>query len=1153
MFACLSACCGDEPPENRTNEPVRLQRPVQRNGAYLNDLGNSLRRRFEQTGVIDDINQSIAAHEQAIELTPPGHEARAIRLNNTVVALQRRYNLTKSIEDLDRSIMLNEQALASPISSDLVRNTVWNNMTLSLKTRYQLTHAIEDLERLITLLVMQSLMMELAGHNNSPDHARVLNDLGISYQVRYERTAVMNDLDRGIRMNERAVELALQINDPACVKYLDDLGNAVQARFKATRDIDDLTREISIHERTVDVASTYRNPDRVKYLNDLATALQIRFDRTGSMEDLTRAITTNELVLTCARQDDHIGRSRALNNLGIGFRCRFENTGSMEDLDQAISKHKKVVASITQDHYGWSTILNNYCIALCRRFQAIGSMDDLEQAIKVGLDIIVAVGTAREPRHGIYFNNLGSAYHSRFDRTGSMTDLNLAVELKKQAVAVAPEDYPQRPRWLSSLGNSLHIRFLEGGGSEEDLEAAITAHEKAVATTSKDHPDYVGQLNNLAITLRSQFLLTRSIDDLNRAVSALQEAVSFTPSVHTDRVSLLRNLATTLESRSTATAVADDDPDHAVHLNAWGDMFRSSFEAIESDNDLEQAILAREEAASLEAAPPTLRIEAANLCGHSLIRRGDYTRAKAVLKIATSLLSRVSPRELRRSDQQYFISQFSHIPACAVSLCLQDSENAYSALQALELGRGILANLLLEVRSDISTLATSHPTLARQFQELRDKIDTPASLDTLASDDSFGAIGSTVSRRELVKQFDKLLQHIRTLDGYQSFLRGPSEAELRSLAKGGAIVVFNICDIRSDAFLITTDNIRSVHLPLLTYGAVVDLTKHFFDAIDEMDPERYKYAMKEMNLVLQGLWDNAVKLILDELGFTQTPQLGEAWPRVWWVASGLLSLLPIHAAGYHDVQVTTENDVETPAPTVLDRVISSYAFTVKSLSYAAERTAKADQIGKKTEAVLFGMPTTPDESPLLNVEREITDIGNILTKASIPTSVEMHPVRATALSKLPNYQIVHFACHGFSASDPSESSLLLNDWKATPLSVLDLSSLNVESAKFAYLSACHTSATRGVRMLDESINLSSAIQLCGYPSVVGSLWQVDDLGAADVARSVYEWILEGASQEFDARRSAEGLQKAVRQLRETTRIMGKQDPLTWAPFIHVGI
>jgi hypothetical protein len=47
------------------------------------------------------------------------------------------------------------------------------------------------------------------------------------------------------------------------------------------------------------------------------------------------------------------------------------------------------------------------------------------------------------------------------------------------------------------------------------------------------------------------------------------------------------------------------------------------------------------------------------------------------------------------------------------------------------------------------------------------------------------------------------------------------------LAEQGPIVVFNVSDIRSDAFLITVDEIRSVHLPLLTSDSAEDLIKHF--------------------------------------------------------------------------------------------------------------------------------------------------------------------------------------------------------------------------------------------------------------------------------------------------------------------------------------
>ena len=130
---------------------------------------------------------------------------------------------------------------------------------------------------------------------------------------------------------------------------------------------------------------------------------------------------------------------------------------------------------------------------------------------------------------------------------------------------------------------------------------------------------------------------------------------------------------------------------------------------------------------------------------------------------------------MKRSDQQFNISQFSHITSRAVSLSLADAEDPYNSLQLLELGRGILANLQLEIRSDISELAASHPDLAQQFQELRDRIDSPSEpfdssmiVDSSVTFNSSSVLDSSkfiAERRALVKQFDDLLQSYSIFTG----------------------------------------------------------------------------------------------------------------------------------------------------------------------------------------------------------------------------------------------------------------------------------------------------------------------------------------------------------------------------------------------------
>jgi len=97
------------------------------------------------------------------------------------------------------------------------------------------------------------------------------------------------------------------------------------------------------------------------------------------------------------------------------------------------------------------------------------------------------------------------------------------------------------------------------------------------------------------------------------------------------------------------------------------------------------------------------------------------------------------------------------------------------------------------------------------------------------------------------------------------------------LAEAGPIVVFNISSIRSDAFLITGHKLCLVRLPLLTSGALEDMTRRFLAAINNQGLQFYHDSNLEVNAVLEWLWDAAASHILGELGFTQMPRDGR-WP-----------------------------------------------------------------------------------------------------------------------------------------------------------------------------------------------------------------------------------------------------------------------------------
>ena len=107
------------------------------------------------------------------------------------------------------------------------------------------------------------------------------------------------------------------------------------------------------------------------------------------------------------------------------------------------------------------------------------------------------------------------------------------------------------------------------------------------------------------------------------------------------------------------------------------------------------------------------------LIGHHFIP------ARNILQRVVKLIPLVSPRTLERNDQQFWISQFSGLAAETVSLSLECGDTASDFLQTLELGRGILASLQLEIRSDISSLREAHQDLASRFDIIRDILDRP--------------------------------------------------------------------------------------------------------------------------------------------------------------------------------------------------------------------------------------------------------------------------------------------------------------------------------------------------------------------------------------------------------------------------------------------
>jgi CHAT domain-containing protein len=269
---------------------------------------------------------------------------------------------------------------------------------------------------------------------------------------------------------------------------------------------------------------------------------------------------------------------------------------------------------------------------------------------------------------------------------------------------------------------------------------------------------------------------------------------------------------------------------------------------------------------------------------------------------------------------------------------------------------------------------------------------------------------------------------------------------------------------------------------------------------------------------------------------------------VWWAPGGLLGLLPLHAAGRHDLRHRGQ--------TVIDRVVSSYTPTIRALHHARRQAAIAAATGPD-RSLIVAMPTTPDlpASSLPFAAHEAALLADrlpapVMLSEPVPgQAFDTVPTRDTVLKHLPDCTIAHFACHAtHDPADPSRSRLLLHDHATAPLTVASLAPLRLQRAHLAYLSACST-AFHGTALLDESIHLASAFQLAGFPHVIATLWQIPDPIAPTVADAFYTRLRSGSdTTTLDPTRAAHALHDATR----TLRAQRPDRPSLWAAYVHAG-
>lgn len=1095
---------------------------------FKSNLGAALRMLSNRTGDHDLLTSAIALQREALAAMPD--EQRSLCQSNLATALFDQYLLTREPALLEEAIVLFQAAADGTGVDDPERSSILSNLAAA---RTSLAAAAVTSEALAEAVESHRALL-LSSRERNPERPRYLVNLGGALQALAERTTDRALLAEAVEAYRIAVA-ACPARHPDRPGYLSNLAAALTRQSEATGDATQLKEVVGLLRAAL-AAVPRGDVSRSAYLSNFGSAALRLGERTGDARLMTEAVEAHRIAVELV-PDNHPEQAAHLSNLGLALQAVFERTGNTELLAEAVSTQRAAVAAARSSGSGRPDSLANLGVALRTMSETEGNTSLLAEAVQASR-AAVAAALPGDPGLAGYLSNLGMTLQALAEHSDRAELLAEAVQTLRAAASVAPRGHPDRGGHLSNLGLSL-IALSEQTGEVALVREAVQIHKEAVAAVPNRHPRLATYLSNLGIALQALSGQTGDGDLLAHAVTAFRQAMAATLEGDPQMATCLVNLGNALQIEHDAIAGRGGAPDAGMLTEA------ASYYAKAAGNTGVRVLD---------------RIYAYRQVARLAVRRSAGADALAAAEAAAGLLPQVTPRTLVRRDRERQLGQLAglagDVAAAAISAGRPDR-----AAELLEQTRGLLVAETLQARSsDLARLraAESGAQLAAEFEELQRRIDAldwassgtsqesqaPDSADLYQPGEWQVTEILTQLRQKANQERQDLITRIRKA-GFPDFLQSPAIDELAKHAAEGPVVLVFTSPVGCGALVLTAapPRVRVVPLPGLTETGAFQQANQLRDAriratLGESSTER-RTGERQIHEVLAWLWDAIAGPILTALGYTATPDTEGAWPRLWWCPVGILAYLPLHAAGHRGDNLADNSALRGNPRTALDRVVSSYTPTIRGLAYARAHPSQSEA----STTLIVAVPEAPGVSPLAGVAAEAEALSKL-----IPGAVQLaDPSRERVLEALLEHPRVHFACHGFADPvDPGASELVMPDRQTRPLTLRDISSLQLD-AEFAFLSACDTFVT-SQNLADEGVHITGAFHLAGYKHVIGTLWSINDLAATEIALGIYKFLTANGTTRPQEDLAAPSLHHATLGMRAKYPDM----PSYWVTHTHTG-
>jgi CHAT domain-containing protein len=547
------------------------------------------------------------------------------------------------------------------------------------------------------------------------------------------------------------------------------------------------------------------------------------------------------------------------------------------------------------------------------------------------------------------------------------------------------------------------------------------------------------------------------------------------------------------------------------------------------------------------------------------------------LNIIETLRSNVGSPDFRAT---YFSGVRKHYELCIAVLRKLDEQQpgkgyGERALLVSEKARArSLIDLLTESRADLRQEAS--PALLARERELEEALTLLSQYEMDLSwrkADAHEAADVAERKLQTRAEYQEVQAKLRDRNSHAISLARFVPLDLKQiqaqLPEGTMLLEYFLGDERSYLWTVTSNSFQAYELP--ARSVIEPMASDLYKAViarqgfNGGNDSEYQKNIETSDKVYAEKARSLSELLLGQVA----DQLGTK--RLVIVTEGSLQVIPFDAlpepgVNRSDARLVTAHEI------VLEPSISTLIAirSEKSRSPVTSRTVAvlADPVFGVGDERVQNQSTSPivvasaiNSSPLrgpdgsagpARLSHASEEADAILASAPLGTTLiakGFDASREMAMSpEVSQYQIVHFATHGFLDSEhPELSGIVLtmvdrNGGKKNGLMPLhDIYNLNL-SAELAVLSACQTALGKDVSG-EGLVGLTHSFMSAGSKSVVASLWKVDDRATAVLMGEFYDAMLKRGMTPAAALRSAK-----LKMMRDPNW----DAPYYWAGFVLQG-